>query len=219
METLLSLTEAIELAVIDPDVTTPEIHAVINRGILEIAGGATRDFDVPTLPPLPDLAKEFEIDTVVGVTSTDMPADYQRSVHLGFDYQFETLSQYDNLLKFHKAFRSSTDNRVSAFCVRGRKVYYWGSPSSAQTMYLHGFTYPDVLALNDDTPDCLPEHLQYRLLVNYACMELYSGIEQDHKKPSYNFDKYTGLYFRALTDLFSVIDKDEEAQFIEDERF
>jgi len=149
------------------------------------------------------------------IKAVDDPAD----VSIGFDSSGNILQGYDSLIKFHKAFTSVNGSGVQAFCVRGANVYYWGSPSSIDTFTLHGFRLPTLLVDETDEPDCLPVHLRHRLLVNYACMELYGEIEQDHRQVSYNFQKYQTMYAQALTDLFSAVEKDVESVYIEDERF
>jgi len=215
LETLSSLTTAVKKAIHDPSFSDTDIHNILNRGLIEIAGGATRGFDVPTLPPLPNLHKEFTVTTVIGENSVAMPTDFQRDALVGFNSADDNIARYDSLIKFHKAFRSVADNSVQAFCVVGTTIYYWGSPSAETDFYVEGFRKPDVMGQDDSEPDCLPEHLQYRLLFNYACMEIYDFIERDGKFAGKNSEHYTQQYIIALTDLFSAIDKDEEAQYVE----
>jgi len=215
-ETLKSLRDAVVNSIQDPSFSDADIDAILNRGLLEIAGGSTRGFDVPTLPPLPDLQYDFEITTVIGDGSVTIPETYQRGNLYAYDESGEFLQRYDSLIAFHKAFKSTSDNSVLAYHVRGKKIFYWGVPSSATIFHLGAYRLPTVMGADNDVPDGIPDHLQYRLLYNYCCMECYSTIEQDVRSAARNTEKHSAEYAKALTDLYSVIKKEEEPQYVEE---
>ncbi len=213
MPTLSELTEAVATTVQEPAVTDDDIHAILNRGVLELAGGGTRGYDVPTLPGLPELSTDFPIATIAGQNMVPMPAEYQRDGWYGFNSKYDQLRRFESLMEFKSRFSYDTGNTgaVYAFCLVGLTLHYVGSPSTPETLSIHGFRFPVDMVADSDEPDGIPKHLQYRLLHNYACMEIFSNTEQDMGGSGYNFQKHSALYEAALKDLNDVCLKDQPA--------
>jgi len=215
METLETLVAAVTLCIQDDSITDAEIIATLNRGQLEVAGGATRGYDVPTLPALPLLSDDFTVSTEVGESSVAMPGTYHRDAFYGFNENGEQIASYDSLFLFRKKFEYQPGSNVTAFCVVGNTIHYAGSPSTVKDLTIHGFRLPVDMVNDDDTPDGVPVHLQYRILFNYACMELFGIIEQDQSGGNdANYRKHSAMYGAALTDLHSAILKDQPDEYI-----
>jgi hypothetical protein len=211
MPTLSELRAAVIKTVQEPSITDSEIDAILNRGVLEIAGGATRGYDVPTLPGLPELSTDFEIDTVTTANHTSMPDIYQRDAWYGRNAKNEPLRRYESLIEFRNrtSFDLGKTGNVESFCVIGRTIHYSRIPSSPEIITIHGFRYPVPMEIDTDMPDGIPLHLQHRLLWNYACMEVFTDTEQDMSGPGYNIQKHMAGYSAALKDLHDVILKDQ----------
>jgi len=209
-ETLLILRETVERLVNDPAISDEKIDATINRGVTFIAGGATRSYNVPTIPPLEDLQHDFTVNTVVGSNSVRMPDDYHRGAYTAYDNLRNELKMFDSLISFRR--NNIRDNGVSgtlrSFCIFGKTFHYSQTPIEIMSLLVPGFRLPIDMVDDSDTPDGIPDHLQYDLLTNYAAMILYGETEQDAKRADYNTAKHRGLFSAALTDLHSQIKKD-----------
>ena len=220
METLLTLITAIagpngdEGIIQDDSFTTSDITKVLNRGLLEIAGGGTRDYSVPTIPGLPLLRKDFTVATGTSNSAT-MPTDYQRDAWDGYNQQEDRLTLVDSLRQFRAKYGlNPTETTVSAFCVVGNTIYFNATPSTSVDLTIPGFRYPDDMENDGDIPDGIPAHLSYRLLVNFACMEIFLQIEQDENGSGPNFLRHKALYGEALKELHDFCPKDEPDEYV-----
>ncbi len=211
METLRTLTEAVELLIDNPDVEIAEIHAMLNRGVSFIAGGATRSYNVPTIPPLPGLSEDFDVDTVAGINQVAMPATFQRWAFQVYGENGDLLTRYDSLNNFKRMTKKDAGKagNVRCWCLWGNILHYSESPVTPETLVVCGHRYPVDMVLDTDIPDGIPGHLAYDLLTSYCAMKFNGEIEQDMNGPGYSTMKYTNLFNSALTDLHSVIPKDE----------
>jgi hypothetical protein len=215
METLQTLTAAVELLIENPDVSTSEIHSMLNRGVLFIAGGATRDYNVPTIPPLPKLAEDFTVNTVVGSNRTNMPVEFHRWAFLCFNSKGDAVVRTDSLNDFkrHTQRYIGKAGDVKLWCLWGDQFYYSQTPLAPEPLTVCGYRKPIEMVADNDIPDGIPEHLVYNLLTNYCAMMFLGEVEQDLNGPGYSFGKYTLLFQQALTDLHSFIPKDEPSVF------
>lgn len=206
------------------DFSDSQILALLNRGVMEIAGGGDRQHGNALLAPLPDLF----LKTTLAVTaqSTAMPATYHRSLARVTNASGDKLKRYDSLIKFLDDYEGLTGT-PEAYCLKGRTL--WVGPISSSTLNLYytrlpvdmaitaQITGPPLVPAVDSAPDGIPAHLQYRLLVNFACKEiariLGTSIDNDGEELKHNVE-----YQKALTDLERLIGfEDGEAQNVSDE--
>jgi len=73
--------------------------------------------------------------------------------------------------------------------------------TKAAPLTIHYFRLPVDMEDDDDTPDGIPTQFQKKLLVNYACKEIFSLIEDGIEGQQVNTAKHTGFFLSALRDL------------------
>ena len=211
MATLSELRSQVSTIIQDSSFDNSTIDGYLNRGMLEIAGGIRRpDSSVLTMP-LPEL---FEIGTVATDTTTfkvSLPVDYQRDVVMAVDEDGRELSIYDSFMEFARIYPGmAATGTINAVAVKGRYLYYQGVPTASEDITIHYHRYPVDMVADADEPDGIPKNLHIPLLVNFACKEIYSLIEDgmDGKMP--NTAKYEAKFMAALEMLEASIPADAE---------
>lgn len=86
---------------------------------------------------------------------------------------------------------------VRGVAVKGRYLYYQRIPSSAETLRVNYYRYPERLSSREDKPDEIPGHLHERLLVNFACWKAYEEIEDGIEGQKVNANYYKSEYMQA----------------------
>lgn len=215
------LVSAVSEVVQDTSWTSAKILAILNRGLLEIAGGGNRNWGLPLCGPLPDLLTSGTIatDTNNNVSLTSLTTAYHRDLFRVTDASGNKIKIYQSFMKFMDDYQGLTKNgTVEAVALKGNTLYYQGVPSAAQTLTLWYYMTPTPLTTEASTPSCLPDWLHYRLLVNYAAMEIFSKIEDGIDGAKVNTAYHTNEYQLALTDLHRFIGTaDKEPIFIRDD--
>jgi hypothetical protein len=209
------LTSAIKGVVDDASFTDSEILELLNAGLLDIAGGGERVHGHAKIAPLPDLLTVWDLE--VSSYKTQMPSDYHRSVKGVFNGN-TALTKHDSFVRMNReSLAFSRTGTPEEYIMQGNYLYCSPVPTSA-TFRITGYKLPTVLVEDDDEPDCLPVHLQKRLLVNYAAKEIFSIIEQGLEGAMPGTAKHNNFYQSALTDLERFIGpEDDEPLFIYDD--
>ena len=199
------------------DFTDAQILELLNRGLLEIAGGGDRQHGNAKLAPLPDLFTQTTLD--VTTISTTMPATFHRSLARVTDSSSEKLKRYDGLIKFLDVYEGEADGAPEAYCLKGNTL--WVSPISSTTLNVYYHQLPTVLVnTTNSSPTCLPSELHFRLLVNYACKEIFRVLETSVDLGRSDEQKHSIEYQKALTDLERLIgSEDGEAMNIDDDYY
>ncbi len=217
---LSDLLAAIQGVIQDPVYNDVVLTDRINDAISAIAGGI-RMPDSEVSPPLPDLYKS---DTVITTTLAyaSLPADYQRNVFNVFDGAWNKINpprgggyySFNLFLKQSSNMSLAETGSVYRVCVKGRKLYYQGIPAAPANIGIHYYRKPTPLTLGTDEPDCLPEHLQKKLIKHYVCKEIFGESIEDGQDNSGIGTKYhTGKFFEAMADLIDFIGIDSEPQY------
>lgn len=209
--------------------TVAVVLDIINRGLFEISGGGERQHGNAELAPLPSLLTSDTVTLTAGNVSVALPSDYQRSV-LRVELSGKKINRYDSVNKLLD--ECSSGGAIAGYCVKGNSL--WLSPSQSSdndlSVYYHKFPEqlqivesaagpPEVLAI-DSVPDCIPEHLQFRLLFHYASKEIFGEIEQGLEGALPDTAKHDAMYQKALTDLERIIGAEEgDAVNIGDESY
>ena len=224
------LVAAVTAKVLQPDFDTTAILAILNRGQLEIAGGGDRPHGEALVAPLPDLFTSGTVAFLADTPTAAMPANFQRGL-TRVTYLGEALKKYDSHIEFLERFEGETGT-PEGYCLKGKTLWIGPTPTAGLnvTAYYHrlptdmqivaGSAGPPVVPAVDSPPDGIPAHLQYKLLFNYACREIFSMIEQGVEGHSPDTTKHAMLYHTALTDLERFIGpEDGPAQNVADEYY
>jgi hypothetical protein len=65
---------------------------------------------------------------------------------------------------------------VIGVTVKNKSLMYQRIPSTSETLHIHYWKTPSEY-FESDEPDCIPEHLQEDLLVNFAAWKIFTAIE------------------------------------------
>lgn len=217
MPTLVLLTAAIHDVIGDDSV---ELKDRINDAVTTIAGGI-RMPDGTTSPPLSEL---FESDTVATTSKAyvDLPATYQRNVFKVIDNAGDYISPpngggYYSFRLFLNSLTKKDMSQVGSVdrvCVKGRRLYYQGIPSTSEDLLAYFYRKSIDMNLDEDTPDGIPEHLQKRLIVHYVCKELYGeGLEDGDESRAVGTKYHTDKFYGAMIDLIDFVGIDAEPEF------
>lgn len=223
-ENLESLIAAIRGIIQDAAFTDPMLTSKINESVSSIAAGI-RMPDGTTSPPLPDLFKTGTV-TTTSVAYVSMPLDYQRNVTNIVDASGNKIAppRGSDYYAF-KIFMNQIGNlnlteagSVYRVCVRGRKLYYQGIPSTATAIGVHYYRKPTPMATGADEPDGIPEHLQMRLIKHWVCKEIYGeAIEDGQDNSGVGVKYHTGKFYEAMMELIDFIGIDGEPLYYGDD--
>lgn len=219
--TLSLLVEEIQKIIADSAFDDTDITARLNRKQKEIAAGVKMP-DGSYSPPLPDLYKYSTVTTSTSLAYVSLPTDYQRNV-------FKILDSSGNVYKpprggdyyaFNLFIKQIADMRLTEtgsiykVAIKGGKIYYQGIPTVADTIGVHYYRTPTDMALDDDSPDGIPEHLQLRLLKHGVLADMFGEAIEDGQDNSGIATKYhTGKFYEAMIELCEYIGIDAEPQF------
>jgi len=153
--------------------------------------------------PLPDLEISENVETKTDRAWVTLPANYHRK--LNFCYSVAQNGRV-KILKSLQHLKSKYPGLIQTGNVwhvtqSGGRIYYQGIPSTVDTLTLGYYKLPPILNKDDETPTFLPNHLHKKLLVNYACKELFSVIEDGVEGRKVNTSYHEGEGEKALADL------------------
>lgn len=208
MATLETLIARVKRIIQDPGFSDDEITEYLNEGLQKVAGGMRRPDSSTLTQPLPWL---YEVDDVMTTTTyqVQLPTDYQRDVVAAIvdrsGYKVE-LSIYDSFQEFVSVYPGlNLAGDVNAIAVKGRYLCYQWVPATSTAITVHYHRYPEYMSQNTDEPDGLPDFLHIPILVNYACKEIFSIIEDGIDGSAFNTTKYTQRFWDAMLDLEAAI--------------
>ena len=155
---------------------------------------------------LPDLEHTEDIQTDPRTGRVLLPANFQKNLWFCKSTTHNRPIAIDDTVinLFRRYTVLDQTGVVRRVAVRGRHLHYQRVPSSAETLRLVYYRYPDRLRTRQDKPTCLPDHLVESLLVNYACKEIYSEIEDGIEGAQVNTDRYSNRFAKAEAELASI---------------
>lgn len=218
---LSTLIAEIQGVIQDDAYLEPTIIDKINQAVTSIAGGILMP-DKSISPPLPDLADYDTVTTSLTLAYVSLPSDYQRNVFLVCDSSGNEIYPcsggdyyaYNLFLKGLVDKRMTEAGSVYRVAVKGTKLYYQGIPAAAETIGLHFYRKPTNMALNTDTPDGIPPHLQLRLIKHKACADIFGEqIEDGQDNVGVGYKFHSGKFMEAMLELVEFIGVDAESQF------
>ena len=197
---LSDLIDEVISIVTDPSLSEPRITNLINEGYERIAARVT--------DPLPDLEKVDTVRTDTSLAYVSLPPDYHRNLEVVYDQ-----SQRQNL-RVLKSFQllsveypglDQTGNIDCVAVMANSRLYYQGIPATAHTLTLQYFKKPTEMVRDSQEPIALPSGLHYRLLVNYACKEIFSKIEDGMEGQKINTNYHSTEYEKAFIELENIV--------------
>lgn len=213
MAILMEILASIQGILDDPAYTDAVIIDRINDAQQYIAGGF-RMPDGQVSPPLPDLFTYGTVNTSITLPYISLPDNYQRKVFNVYDSSNNRIypptgGDYYSFGLFLKQINNmglTEQGSIYRACVKGKKLYYQGIPTVTTTLGLHYYRNPATLALDDDEPDGLPDHLAEKLLKHYVIMNVYGeSIEAGVSEPAIGMKYHESRFFLCMTDLCDFI--------------
>lgn len=197
-----------------------DILALINRGRIEIAGGGDRQHGMALVAPLPGLFTRETVTYTAGSFFVAMPTTFQREL-VRVTWGTNKLKRYPSFNRFIDCYENEA-GKPEAWCLRGKDLWIGPEPSEDLTLTIYYYRLPVALTMAplDTTPDEIPDHLQSRLLVSYACREIYKVLEAGLDMQNPDTAKHDLEFQRALTDLERLIGPaDGEPENVADEYY
>ena len=200
MATLAELRALVTLIVQDASFTTTIIDGYLNDGVAEIAGGMESTLGSFITPPLPNLFSIDTVDTVTDAAYVALPTTFGRALKLVSDSNGREIDIANSMVEFVEVYPLlDASGSVKEVIDYGGNIYYQGIPTSAEELTLYFHRLPVNMSGVSDTPDGIPLALQKKLLVNYACKEIFAVIEDGiDEEQQVNTIKYTKLFLISL---------------------
>jgi hypothetical protein len=221
MPTLSTLVSSIEDILQDPAYPPERLIDRINDALQHIAGGI-RMPDGQTSPPLPDLYSYGVVNTSTTLPYVSLPADYQRKVSLVYlDGKYRINPPRGGDYYAFKLFTNQISNKgfaetgtIYRVAIKGKNIYYQGIPAVSTTIGVHYYKKPDILALDGDEPEGIPEHLAGGLIKHYVIMNIFGEAVEDGQDNTGIGNKYhAGKFYAYMTDLLDYIGIDGEPEY------
>lgn len=183
----------------------------INRGIKTIAAGVLLPGKYDKTPPLPELYTTSIVTTEAGAVSVPLPADYGRSVVMVINESGDEIPIQSSFRSFLKDNPTLSVGSIRTCTVKGKDLLYRDVPSSTEDLTLHYYKIPELLEDEDESPDCIPEHLHYSLLVSFAAKEIFNLIEDGISSQKINTQAWSRSYLEAVHELGVYLGEDGKA--------
>ncbi len=176
----------------DASFSESDIVDYINEGLRAVCGEV----------PLPEL----ETSTTLTATDTQdyvaLPADFL--VHLRFAYLDDTnrkLAIMNSLTRLREITLGRTGANVVRVCVSGGNLFYAPVPGTSQDINIVYHKKPTAYTGTEDEPDYIPANIGPRILLAYACREIYELIEDGAMDQKVNTVHWTQKYQMAMDEL------------------
>jgi len=215
MATLTQLRSKVTDVVRDSYLRNINLVDYINRGVTAIAGGMVSGFPGPdgrpaVTSPLPDLFTNTTITTITDTYKVVLAGTFQRNLQYCCNAAGTELDIYGSMVRFAQDYQNlDSTAAVASVIEQGGFLYYQGAPAATEVLTIHYFRKPVDMALGTSTPDGIPEHLHYSLLVNYAAYQIYELIGKDAEAA-----RHKTFFKEALIDLELSIPYDTRSVFL-----
>ena len=167
------------------------VRTYLNDGLSEIS---SRLF-------LPDLETSDQVTTSADGSYVDLPTDFQKKLFRAWsDTRSIQVTVFSSVaLLYRNLPRPDLGGSVMGMAVRGKRLYY--ARRGAETITIHYYRQPTALVALGDTPDCLPDDLARKLLESYACMQMFSRIEDGIEGRKVNTEWHEAKFEQAMAAL------------------
>ena len=154
------------------------IGDMINRSVLEIAGGMKSVLGSWITPPLPELLTIGTVDTATDAAYVSMPDNFQRQLQFVASSEGNEIDIAESFISFAETYPLlDKSGSVTECCEVGGNFYYQGIPSASIEITIHYYQSPTDMSADADEPDGIPSHLHESLLVNYTCWKIFDLIK------------------------------------------
>ena len=177
-ETSQTLADEVLDKVQDGSFSYDDVVELFNECLMELAG----EFLIP------DLEQWRDIYTDPGENNTPLPSDFHKNLRFCHSITHNRKIRIQGSVIQMMRWYTNIDRvgPVRQCATKGTRLYYQQVPSEAEQLRVNYFAYPERLRTRNDKPTCLPAHLIDKLLLNYACEELFDKIEDalEGQKPN-----------------------------------
>lgn len=205
MATKAQLVTRLKTVIQDGSFSDTLLLSILNEGVSRITGGI-RLPDGSLSPPMPDLFKTTTVTATTTQNYVALPADFQRNLFWVYSTAANAMIPFkDDMIELLRGDNNLDDTGAISLCVRkGNSLYYWPTPSTNDTLRVYYYRTPVDMTTDTTTPDGIPAHLQYPLLVNYAAKELFSQmLDRNAAKNRGQFHEIE--FFKAMQDLVDYV--------------
>jgi hypothetical protein len=186
----------------DAKFDSTDIDGYINRGVNEISNGMQSTLGSFITPPLPNLFTTGTVTTSTTLPYVVMPTNFQRGLQFASDSSGVEIDIANSMIEFAENYPlMNQSGSVEEVIEQGGNLYYQRIPTVAVVITLHYYKAPTALIDVAHVPSSIPSHLQVPLIVNYACKEMFTLIEDGMKGPQVNTERYTEKFLSALRTL------------------
>lgn len=208
MATFIDLKTRANVLVDNPAVTNL-LGGFINQGVSEIAGGMPSLLDgienpLPNslTPPLPELFTIDTLTTSIVAAYVAMPVNFQRDLQFVSSSTGSEIDISHSFIEFAETYPLlNKSGRISEVVEHGKKLYYQGIPTVAETLTIHYYRKPVDMVADNSVPDGIPDHLHISLLVNFAAWKAYERLEENLEGQTPNTEKYKRFFMEAMRTL------------------
>lgn len=181
--------------------SAPRILGLFNRAVMECA-------DRFLLPGLFIMGRVVVAnngwDDPAGATPAPLPEDWHKGIHNVRNLETGSpVKIWNTPAEFDDRFPKVQFGHVTDVCLIGNGLMFADvpSPATAERLRFFYFRMPRQLAAATDYVDAIPDHLATKLLFNFACAELYGGIEDGAGGGKANQQYHAGEARQALAAL------------------
>lgn len=197
MATLEEIRTRIKRIIHDVSYTDEIIDSFINEGISRCA----------TLVLLPALESIGQITTVTDSAYTSIPTswNFDRNITLCVNEDNVKVKVLSSLIMMSRVYPTfginNEEGPVEACTTISDKFFYYPIPETSEVLTCTFYQKPSSLVNDSDTPSCLPNFLHYKLLVSFACAEIFNEIEEGNDGVLTNTKKHTAAFMLAIEEL------------------
>jgi hypothetical protein len=194
--TLQTIREEVLKTGFDGSLTRQTVDRLINEGLLYTA-------EIILLPLLEKQGFGY-VDTIVGQSAVDLPADFSRNLFFAVNDEGYELSVYSSSSLLNFKLQAITTGgvpetgEIHGVALEGGRLAYAKCPEEIERIYLKYYTAPTPLTQRDHEPTCIPEAHRVPILANYAKWRIFDDIEDGVDGAKVNTDKYKSRYESAV---------------------
>lgn len=202
MPTLSEIRNRITGIIQDERYGPEDIDSYINEGIDTIAQLVL----LPALESSGSVVTEADVPTVAIPVSWNYDRNLYSVVSTNTEDDIKIYSSLALLLRDYPDYAVSLESGdVKAITIRAGSLIYYPIPTTVDTLVCGFYQKPTHLSLDGDTPSCIPDFLQYKLLVSFVCKEIYALIEDGVDGVKVNTDKHLMMFEQGIAQLSSLM--------------